>query len=194
MEKRLLTNTFSMRFAITIFGVLFTDAFFAHRFFNDKLANFKEEMSKLAYRLMHNNLLPLRSVPSQPSSSRRSRPSPTSSCDSEAHYLVKLNTLDGFVGYKQQRCMWCNRRTVWACADCSVAPHSLVPLCPESSNHHGVITYHPCRGHHKAAPLQYPKGKTWRNFGGAKRRRRVEVLDGTDDDALDSEMSCSECE
>lgn len=69
-------------------------------------------------------------------------------------------------------------------------------MCPESSNFRGVITYHPCRGRHKAAPLQYPKGKAWRNFGGAKRRRRTEVLDNDDelDDELDDEMSCEECD
>lgn len=48
-KKRILTNDFKyMRFAIFVLGVVFTDAFFAHRYRKDKFAEFQEEMTRLA--------------------------------------------------------------------------------------------------------------------------------------------------
>ena len=49
MEKRFVTNNFSFRLATTLIGMVFANAFFAHRYFNSEVANFKEELGKLGY-------------------------------------------------------------------------------------------------------------------------------------------------
>ena len=57
MEKRILTNSFGMRFCTAMHGILFTDCFFAYRYFIDKEVDFKAIMGKLAMKLMHNSFL-----------------------------------------------------------------------------------------------------------------------------------------
>ena len=54
MEKRLLTNRFNMRFATTMWGMVFTNAFFAFKYFHNNQADFRGEMNKLAIALMRN--------------------------------------------------------------------------------------------------------------------------------------------
>ena len=54
MEKRILTDRFSLRHGVSLHGILFTDAFKAFQHFKMPSANFTECMSRLAYKLMHN--------------------------------------------------------------------------------------------------------------------------------------------
>ena len=65
LEKRILTNSFSLRFGTTMHGMVFVNAFFGLRCFSMPVADFKPEMSKLAYRLMHNSLLVVDAGPSR---------------------------------------------------------------------------------------------------------------------------------
>jgi len=169
MEKRLNTNTFSMRFATSIHAMIFVDAFFAHKYLNDPSADFKPAMERLAYRLMHNPDAPVRNK--SPPVVGRSKPrfmgSPSSE-DGLPHNLCALRHLPGFVGHRQQRCVICDKKTSWCCATCSVAPSDLVPLCPAVSQRDNT---HDCSAQHRDAPLWFPHGKGRNNFGGAKRRR-----------------------
>lgn len=174
MEKRIHTNQFSMRFGTTIFGMMFTDAFFAHKYWNDPNADFKAEMGKLAYRMMHNPDLPAKQPAAAPQVSRKRSGSPSSDCsaDGESHVLCKLVDLPGFQGYHQQRCAWCPQRTVWCCATCSVAPFDLVPLCRDSFRHRGNgVIRRSCCSNHRQQPLVFPKGRAGPQLGGVKRRR-----------------------
>ena len=54
MEKRFHTNNFAFRYFTTMLGILTVNAFFAHRYFNNSLADFSAEMDKLGVRLMRN--------------------------------------------------------------------------------------------------------------------------------------------
>ena len=42
MEKRILTNSFAVRFGTAMHGIVFTDCFFSYRYFVDKDADFKK--------------------------------------------------------------------------------------------------------------------------------------------------------
>lgn len=195
MEKRLLTDRFSLRFGTTMHGVLFTDSFFAFRYYNDPIADFREQMNRLAYSLMHNPDVqtPSSSPPKGSKKTRRCAPNSggisSSSSDGQSHALVKLRALPNYVGGKdgRQRCIVCNKKTIWACLDCSDAPSSLFPLCPMQSNKHGNIVAHTCYDKHSASPLWMPKGRA--TTGGAKRRRA-----SADDFELDVEEDCEDCE
>lgn len=202
MEKRLLTDRFALRYATTIHGIMFTDAFFAYKYFNSEIADFREEMNRLAYSLMHNPDLPQPQPTSTGKASKRARrTSPnsggvaSSSSDGGAHPLVKMRVLPNYMGGKdgRQRCCVCDRKTVWACLDCSEAPHSLFPLCPMVCNQRGTISVHNCYEKHCADPLWMPKGRA--PTGGAKRRRATADDDGVelsydcdDDDCEDEEL------
>ena len=54
MEKRILTDRFSLRHGVSLHRILFTDAFKAYKYFKNPAADFSECMSRLAYKLMHN--------------------------------------------------------------------------------------------------------------------------------------------
>ena len=41
IEKRMITNSFDFRFGCTLFGMLVTNCFFLHHYFNSELADFK---------------------------------------------------------------------------------------------------------------------------------------------------------
>ena len=112
------------------------------------------------------------------------------------YHRIVTSFVGGYVGGKQQRCIICDRKnTIWACSDCSVAPHSLVPLCPPETKHKGVVRYYDCLEKHRQRPNWYPKGKNGRNFCGPKRRRTVGSIDGDQvDDCPVEEMSCGECD
>ena len=90
----MITNNFSLRLATTLMGILFTDTFFAHQHFNAELAEFKEELGKLAYRLMHNPFAPDPTPPPSPQTGRGSG-SPTSPQPDGNHPLMQLSKLYG---------------------------------------------------------------------------------------------------
>ncbi|KAL1525467.1 hypothetical protein AB1Y20_020324 [Prymnesium parvum] len=204
MEKRLLTDRFALRFATTMHGILFTDAFFAYRYFKDSMADFKNERNKLAMSLINNPDISNESGSPQnrpQKQARRASPNSggisSSSSDGRAHPLVKMKALPGYNGGKdgRQRCQVCNKKTLWCCLDCSDAPSSLFPLCPMESNKHGAISSHLCYDRHCSAPSWMPKGRA--STGGNKRRRGA----ADDDDfefggsELDSEYAYAEdCE
>mmetsp|Transcript_26986 Transcript_26986/g.87181 ORF Transcript_26986/g.87181 Transcript_26986/m.87181 type:complete len:152 (+) Transcript_26986:109-564(+) len=120
---------------------------------NDPSADFKPVMERLAYRLMHNPEVPVRSRNAMPPAVSRAKPKCSGSPSSEdglPHNLCALRLLPGFVGHRQQRCVICNKKTSWCCATCSVAPGALVPICPVVSQRDAT---HCCSGQHRAAPL-----------------------------------------
>lgn len=134
MEKRILTDSFNLRFGVTMHGILFTNSFFAFRHFNNELADFRAEMAKLAHSLMYNNDITSPGTPpprTQKQAKRSASMRAPCSLDGCAHALVRLRTLDNYQGGKdgRQRCVICNKKTVWGCSDCSRAPHDIVPLC-----------------------------------------------------------------
>lgn len=189
MEKRILTDRFALRFGTTMHGILFTDSFFAYRYFNSELADFREELSKLAYSLMHNtDVAQPKSPPKGQQQARRA--SPNSGCissyssDGAEHVLVKMKAMPFFQGGKdgRERCVVCNKKTLWCYNDCSDAPHALVPLCPMQSNKHGWITAHMCYEKHVAQPTWMPKGRI---PTGVKRRRG-----GYHDAAIEQASQC----
>ena len=170
MEKRFVTNNFSFRFFTTMYGMLVTNCFFAHRYFNNQLADFKSELDQLALALMRN---PKAEAP-RPCSQAGGARSPTGSCtgDGDPHYLTPLSSIDGYTGGKQQRCVCCNNKTAWVCATCTTGPMALVPLCPEISKvrkgpSRGQQVMHPCLGRHRCNPTFFPKGKR----GGSRPKR-----------------------
>ena len=188
MEKRLVTNRFDFRVGTSLMGMHFTNTFFAHRYFNEPDADFKEQMGKLAYRLMHNPYLNEEdtdygsSPGSAGSGSQRSRSAARTSTPSAmggcAHVLIPLRTVEGYkvgqTGGAQQRCSICNLKTSWVCGECTDGPTSLVPLCPEETTtrgkSHGLKIMHKCRIKHVLDPLRFPKGSQ-REKVAAKRRR-----------------------
>ena len=54
MEKRILTNRFCVRGGTSLYGMLFTNCFFAVQTWGDPQAVFKNEMRKLSLYMMHN--------------------------------------------------------------------------------------------------------------------------------------------
>ena len=186
MEKRLVTNRFDLRFGTSFMGIHLTNTFFAHRHFNEPDADFKEQMGKLAYRLMHNSFIQEEGEGSPGSAgSKRNRtaarsktPSPVSGC---GHTLVLLRHVEGYkVGHSggpQQRCAMCNRKTSWVCSECTDGPASLVPICPDATTSRGKYggsqIQHKCLAKHCLDPIRFPKG-TNREKGCAKRRMGVD--------------------
>ncbi|KAL1528519.1 hypothetical protein AB1Y20_009862 [Prymnesium parvum] len=188
LEKRLVTNSFNFRFGSSMHGVVFTDVFFAHRFFNDKDASFKQELGKLAYSLMHNDFLPTKTPQKSPPSTGRG--SPCSDC--EDHSLVQIKSLKGFNGWFQQRCILCNNMTTWCCAACSAGPLALVPVCAEKTYvrhgpNKGKYVKHGCLQRHRDNPALLPTG---RRRKGAKRARGA-ATEGTEsaDEVMEDEES-----
>ena len=180
LEKRILTNSFSLRFGTTMHGMVFTNAFFGVRRFSMPVAEFKPEMSKLAYRLMHNSLLVDQGPPRSPSSpfspfspgspdgdgSESGRSSPSSCCG--AHPLIALRLLAGYRGGKQQRCAICGGRTAYCCSVCTKDTDHIVAICPRVAKGRGQdkgkLFLHECQRFHeddptKRAPRKGAKGK-----------------------------------
>lgn len=165
MEKRIHTPSFAMRFGTSLHGMLFTDAFFALRYFVDKAANFNDEMGKLAYALMHNHFQETGSDGS-PHGSSNSRPSacrasPQNSDECAEHELVPLKFINGYRGARQQRCILCNGHTVWCCRECTTGPFAIVPVCPVKTMvrvgpNKGKFLRHGCWNRHRANPALIP--------------------------------------
>ena len=121
-------------------GMLFTNTFFAHRHFNCELADFKEEIGKLAYRLMHNPHAPDPVVPPTPQA--RTVGSPNSPPDARAHPLLQLSKFNEHHNIIKKtaalRCVVCNKKTSWYCVACIEGPHSIVPVCPSTTRGGGI--------------------------------------------------------
>ena len=189
MEKRLVTTNFSFRFGTSMHGCVFTDAFFALRYFVDANAEFKREMSKLAYALTHNAFLPPRAAPSPDRTSpfnhgahgARRSPSPGAGTECEAHELVKITSLKDYHGGKQQRCIICDSKTIWCCATCTTGAFALVPMCPEATRWRGMGLTHHCLQRHRENPARLPRRRGQR---GAK-RPRAEAEGGRGNDSDD---------
>ena len=197
MEKRILANSFNMRFATSMHGVVFTDVFFAFRYFLDGNADFKAVMSELAYKLMHNSFLENVESPKK-SPSCASSPGRESSAD-EDHYLKAIKDIPGYVGGRQQRCICCNRKTSYCCATCSTNPFALVPLCPEQTKvkadrgkvHKGQIIKHACLARHRSNPALMRGTKAPRKAG----RARGAAADGSESsEELEEPELAEECE
>ena len=168
MEKRILTNSFGMRFCTAMHGILFTDCFFAYRYFIDKEVDFKAIMGKLAMKLMHNSFLDKDESPRKsPNGGRGSLAG--SPCPHGEHKLMPLRLVPGYAGGRQQRCICCDKKTSFVCACCSTSPFALVPLCPEvtkakkdqgkvkieeGTDHQARVPLSPCRKSDAAPRLQ----------------------------------------
>lgn len=172
MEKRLLAQRFSLRFATTLHGMVMVNAFFALRFFHNALADFKAEMNTLSYALMHNPHLAAQSIPKSPSTAR-SEGSGTC-CGPEGHILVPIRKLpfkiprgEAKSEYKQYECNVCNLKTSFACVVCSTSLHTIWPCHPPTTKYRGKVTKHTCLAWHREHPTTTPRGRRT----GAKRAR-----------------------
>ena len=191
MEKRMITNNFSLRLATTLMGILFTNVFFCHRFFNSELADFKVELGKLAYRLMYNPHAPSPTAAPSPQTHRAPGGSPSSrSPDSEqqcAHPLRQISKFDKehniIKKTHQLRCALCHKHTSWYCVTCTEGPNCMVPICPHESRGGGKgekgTKCHPCEFDHCAHPL-FRYGKHKRNERNRARGEEEEILSGDD--------------
>ena len=200
MEKRFVTNRFNFRYFTTILGMIVTNSFFAHRHFNNSGDEFKPLMDRLAIKLMNNPHISPDSPTISPIGSGTRR-SPLECDECVDHEIVPLKDIPGYVDAvkdqkqkgKQQRCLWCNNPTSWACKTCSRGAHGLAPICPavtipRKGDNKSVPQHHQCLCNHRANPSFWPQSK----FGkGAKRARsRGETLPDTmdvDDDDDDME-------
>ena len=143
-------------------GFVVVNAFFAHRYFNDALADFKAEMDRLALKLMTNpDAEPAHASPNASAARATWSPSP------DVHELVPLRSVlgDKWKPGMQERCMICDSHTAWVCRQCSVGASSLVPLCPEYTKpktgaKKGQKIFHMCCGKHALSPDFFPKGRT----------------------------------
>ena len=184
MEKRILTNSFSMRFGTAMHGIVFTDCFFAYRYFVDSDADFKTVMGRLAHKLMHNSFLDSDQSPRKSPSSGRDSPGACSPCGGGSeHNLIPLRFVPDYAGGRQQRCIICNKKTSFVCGGCTTSPFALVPLCPcetkakkDSGNvTKGQIVKHACLGRHRENPALRP------GYRGRKAKRaRAAATDGSE--------------
>jgi hypothetical protein len=200
MEKRLVTNNFNFRFFTTLLGMVAVDAFFALRYWKDPRANFLAEMDRLALRLMNNPDAPQsKAADGSPPAKHASR-SPEGACpDGQHHRLMRLGDVEGVdpksgKGTRQERCIMCNKHTVWVCATCTEGAHALVPVCPEITRPRkgelrGCTIHHPCLGQHRCNPLFFPKGK--RASGG--KRKKAAAADGGCESMSEGEGEDEEC-
>lgn len=200
MEKRLVTNNWSFRFFTTLLGMVVVNAFFAHRYFNNELAEFKVEVDKLALALMTNPKAEKQAqaaATTPPKASRTAPGSPESpAADGAPHTLVPLRSIlgDNWKKGKQMRCMVCNHDTVWVCGCCSSGADALVPICPEytiprKGPNKGNKVMHSCVHKHRSAPLFFPKGRC-RGGGNCKRQRSPDAADLELSDADGSDGDC----
>ena len=166
MEKRFITNNFSFRLATTLMGMLFTNTFFAHRYFNCELADSKEELGKLGYRLMNNPFVPAPQSPPSPQTATAGSPrSPPP--DDSSHPLRQLSKFNVEHNIKKKssalRCVVCSGKTSWYCVTCTDGPHALVPVCPTSTrgSHRGGKggCQHACEAFHCKHPTFKKGGK-----------------------------------
>ena len=180
MEKRLVTNNFNFRFFTTLLGMVAVDAFFALRYWKDQRADFLAQMDRLALRLMNNPDAPPSKAANSSSPPKPAARSPEGACpDGLHHRLMRLADVEGVdpksgKGTRQERCIMCNKHTVWVCATCTESCNALVPVCPEVSRPRkgelrGCTIHHPCLGQHRCNPNFFPKGK--RQTGGGKRKK-----------------------
>ena len=166
LEKRILTDRFNLRFASSLFGMVYCNAFFALRHFSNGAADFRLEMTKLSLFLMRENPYLLSSAipPSMPSpsssvsGSKRSN-SPASSCEFGQHRLVPVKSLrPAYKGTSQPKCNVCNRKCTWVCLDCSNGSMSLWPCHPPVTKYRGEVHRHSCLAYHRDNPDITPRG------------------------------------
>ena len=133
IEKRMVTNSFDFRMGCTLFGILVTNCFFLHRYLNSELADFKEEMSKLSYRVMRNPHAPDPNAKPSPQTGRGSPPGSPDDHDRD-HTLRQISLFDRenniVKKHHQLRCVVCGKKTSWYCVGCTGGPHQMVPVCP----------------------------------------------------------------
>ena len=158
----MITNNFCQRLGTTLMGMLITNVFFAHRTFNSAVAEFKEELGKLAYRLMHNPFAPDPAAAPSPQTGRGSPGSPASGSPTPdgAHPLLQLSKFNKANNIEkktaQLRCVVCGKKTSWYCSACTTGPFNMVPVCPCSTRGGGKggrgSKEHACEGHHCLHP------------------------------------------
>ncbi|KAL1524128.1 hypothetical protein AB1Y20_019037 [Prymnesium parvum] len=155
-------------------GTLFVNCFFAHRYFNNQMAQFKTELDKLALALMKNIYTTI-PAPARPINFGSASPAASTCSDGEAHLLVPLRQVEDLRVKKgqQERCIICNLHTSWVCSTCTTGPLALVPICPHTTvarkgQRKGETIFHPCLGKHRVNPAFFLRGK---RVTGGKRAR-----------------------
>ena len=191
MEKRLITNNFSQRLATTLIGMLFTNVFFAHRHFNCELADFKEELGKLAFRLMHNPHVPDPAPPPAPQTRTAGSPGTPPAGDG-SHPLRQISKFNQEHNISKKtaalRCICCGKKTAWYCTACTDGANSIVPVCPSVTRGGGKggkgCKEHSCEGYHCMHP----------GFRHSKRGRQTKRarLDNPDDPILEGDSDDDE--
>lgn len=191
MEKRILTGNFCLRFGTTMYGMLFTNAFFAKRCFGDKQANFKKEMNTLSLAWMRN---PLRAAelaainPQRTPSVAAARLASTCVGPDAEHILVRLKDIPGYKGCKQPRCNMCNKPTSWVCAACTKSHDLIFPIHPPTTRGGKGMPGQAwdCLAKHRLEPETAPRG--------TRKTKRVRPSPGEAEEADGDDMECSECE
>ena len=89
-------------------------------------------------------------------------------CPHDGHTLIKIKSVPNYCGGKQQRCICCNKKTIWCCGGCTTGPMALVPLCPEITKWRESERGHNCLKRHRDNPALLP---TRRGQKGGKRAR-----------------------
>ena len=126
MEERFVTTSYPHRLFTTVFGVMIVDAFLAHNQRFPSALTFREWCSAAAYKGMHNDIDELAAAAAtgdEPTPDERNTPnSPRLYAQHEKHRLVRISSIEGWLGSKRQRCSTCGGAGVgWCCVDCSSA-------------------------------------------------------------------------
>ena len=170
-----------MRAGTTLYGMLFTNCFFAVRHFGNARADFKAEMNTLAMYLIYN---PVRKAehperPLSPSSPHVFRSPSTGGSAPEEHTLVPIRTLPKYaVESKQPRCRICNKGSSWACLQCTLSTGKLWVCHPPQTKARGVTTRWTCLCVHKTTPELEPRGNKLKT-------KRVRPVSDDEDDEME---------
>ena len=172
MEKRILTESFPARLFIFVLGTCVVNSWLFCNYFlkgENGQMEFRAAMRRLARRAMHNDYdarnppsggLPPYSPPAfRQRSTTPKAPEVAVAKEPSAHVLVSLRTIEGFKersDQKQMDCVYCQRKTSYACACCSEVPY-VMALCPAETTWKGETTKHPCLTQHRRDPSKHSR-------------------------------------
>ena len=127
MEERFVTSSYPARLFITVFGIMVTDAYLAHKARFPHTQTYKEWCAAAAHAGMHNTIDEEAGASGcyadgtpEPDVDRRDDPlSPRLSSQREEHRLVRISSIVGWKGNNRQRCVVCHQTVGWCCVKCS---------------------------------------------------------------------------
>ena len=179
IEHRWATKSYSYRHFQDYLAIIFCNAIDAHMYFNlQGNGDWTEEARSLAFKLMHNKWdrehrprgTPAPSTPLSPEQS----PAAPRSRGQPMHQLVRLKSLEGYVGKGQLKCGECGADCGWACLFCST-PQLVCAVHPETTHYRGSTCSFDCLRKHRRAP-EKTKRRIPRGPSGPRKKR------GNDDD------------